>query len=83
MSIVHEQVHHADSGIELMVSERTANEARDPWRFISLEVDGWGRLTPRELRELGKWLQQHGRRMGKEYKSNGAPKQPNNTDPRP
>jgi hypothetical protein len=82
MSTVHEQVHHADSGIELMVSERTANETRDPWRFISLEVGGWSRLTPRELRDLGKWLQQQGRRMGKEYKSNGAPKLPN-TDPQP
>ena len=74
MSIVHEQVQHAGSGVELTVSEKVARETRDQWRFISLEIDGWGRLTPRELRELGRWLQQQGRRMGKEYKSNGAPK---------
>lgn len=73
MSIVHEQVHHA-GGVDLMVSEKVAGETRDQWRFISLEIDGWVRLTPRELRELGRWLQQQGRRMGKEYKSNGAPK---------
>jgi hypothetical protein len=74
MSIVNEHVRHADSGIELMVTERTPGETREPWRIVSLEVDGWDRLTPRELRDLGKWLQQQGRRMGKEYKSNGAPK---------
>lgn len=74
MSIVREQVRHADSGVELMVSEKVAGETREQWRFISLEIDGWGRLTPRELRDLGRWLQQQGRRMGKEYKSNGAPK---------
>lgn len=73
MSIVHEQVGHI-SGVELMVSEKIPAETRDQWRFISLEIEEWVRLTPRELRELGRWLQQQGRRMGKEYKSNGAPK---------
>ncbi len=60
-----------------MVSERQEGEVRDAWRFVSVGMDGFENLTPTELRKLGKWLMQQGRRIGSEYKSNGVPKSHN------
>lgn len=58
-----------------MVTERYGSEMRDPWRIVSLSLDRFHTdLTPRELRELGRWLVKEGKRIGREYKSNGAPK---------
>lgn len=74
MGIIREETRHEYIEAELMVSERTQGETREPWRFVSLRVDDMQDLTPRELRELGRWLQREGRRMGREYKSNGAPR---------
>jgi len=74
MGLIREELTHPIGETELMVVEREKHECRDPWRFISLRMDSFSNLTPKELRELGKWLQQQGRRLGREYKSNGAPK---------
>lgn len=76
MSIVREEIRPPDiEGVELYVLERVGNEMRRPWAFVSLEVDlGAPDMTPKELRELGHWLIKQGKRMGREYKSNGAPK---------
>lgn len=79
MALIHEETEH-ESGAMLMVSERQDGEMRDPWKCVSLEIDGFDNLTPTELRALGKWLMQQGRRIGREYKSNGAPKSHNKTD---
>jgi len=73
MALIHEETKH-ELGARLMVSERAKDETRDPWRFVSVEMDGFDNLTPTELRTLGKWMVQQGRRIGREYKSNGAPK---------
>lgn len=74
MGIVREEVAHA-SGAELMVVERAKNEYRDPWHFVRLDVNGTGSyMSPKELRDLGRWLMTEGKRLGKQYKSNGAPK---------
>lgn len=74
MGLVREEVAHA-SGAELMVVERTKNECCDPWHFVRLEVDSSGSyMSPKELREMGRWLIAEGKRLGKQYKSNGAPK---------
>ena len=73
MALIHEEIEH-ELGPRLMVSEREEGETREPWQFISLEMDGFDEMTPTELRTLGKWLVQQGRRIGREYKSNGAPK---------
>lgn len=74
MGIVREEVAHA-SGADLMVVERAKNECRDPWHFVRLDVDGTGSyMNPKELRDLGHWLIAEGKRMGQQYKSNGAPK---------
>lgn len=76
MGVIHERSRHDGTGCELLVSERGAGETREPWRFVSMEFDSFERLTPTELRSLGKWLQQQGRRLGREFKSNGAPRTP-------
>ena len=67
---------------KLMTAERDkeSGEFREPWRFISLEFDQFENLTPPELRRLGRWLVQEGKRIGKEYKSNGAMKTPSNKE---
>jgi hypothetical protein len=75
MGLIHEETKHA-SGAELMVVERQGNEVRDPWHFIGLDVDRFnGYMSPKELRDLGRWLIAEGKRLGKHYKSNGAPKE--------
>ncbi len=73
MARIHERIEH-ESGAELTVSERHPTEAREPWKCITLRMDDFEELTPKELRALGKWLTQQGRRIGRTYKSNGAPK---------
>ncbi|UJB30281.1 hypothetical protein [Chromobacterium sp. Beijing] len=74
MAIVHEETSHDDLPVTIMVSERTKGEFRPPWEMIDLEFDSFQRLTPTQLRQLGRWLIQEGKRIGREYKSNGAPK---------
>jgi hypothetical protein len=74
MSIIHEETRHAHLEVEFSISERTAGEMREPWRFVHLEIDSMSSITPREMRNLGRWLIDEGRRLGREYKSNGAPR---------
>ncbi|PTU71457.1 hypothetical protein [Chromobacterium haemolyticum] len=74
MAIVHEETSHDDLPVTIMVSERTKGEFRTPWEMIDLEFDSFQQLTPTQLRQLGRWLIQEGKRIGREYKSNGAPK---------
>ena len=71
MALIHEETEH-ESGVSLMVSERQEGETRSPWKIITLDADRFENLTPTELRKLGKWLMHQGRRIGSEYKSNGA-----------
>lgn len=74
MGIIREETTYADLDVVIEVVERQPGETTEPWRFVTLRVDDWGRMTPKELRGLGRWLQQQGIRLGREYKSNGAPK---------
>lgn len=74
MAIVHEETAHETLLVTITVTERVAGEERPAWEMIGLEYDSFERLTPKQLRQLGKWLMQEGRRIGREYKSNGAPK---------
>ena len=74
MAIVQEEVKHDSLLVELMVSEKVKGEVRDQWRFVHVDVDCMRNYTPKELCELGHWLVQQGERMGREYKSNGAPR---------
>jgi hypothetical protein len=73
MGFIIEEKVNPDFPVELSVVQREPHESTDPWRFISLRYDDFQSLTPRELRKLGRWLQQEGKRIGREYKSNGAP----------
>ncbi|MFP5340229.1 MAG: hypothetical protein ACLGIW_17330 [Gammaproteobacteria bacterium] len=74
MGLIREEVEHDELPATIMVVERQDGETMEPWRFIGLECDHFERLTPLELRKLGHWLVKEGKRIGREYKSNGAPK---------
>lgn len=74
MALVHEESKHEYLPVSLMVSQRQRGESIDAWALIHCEVDGMQRLTPKELQEMGQWLVQQGKRISREYKSNGAPK---------
>ena len=80
MAYVTEEIEHEELPVKLTTAERDkeSGECREPWRFISLEFDLFESLTPPELRRLGRWLVREGKRIGKEYKSNGAMKTPSN-----
>lgn len=74
MGIVREDISHEYIDVTISIIEREKDEIRDPWRFARIEIDSFDSLTPRELRDLGHWLVKQGKRLGKEYKSNGAPR---------
>lgn len=74
MGIIREEIEHDDLPATLMIVEREVGETTDPWRIIDFEFDHLQKLTPPELRKLGHWLVSEGKRIGRSYKSNGAPK---------
>ena len=78
MGIMREEIEHPDFAARIEVVERQKGESVEPWRFVWFSMDGFDTMTPKELRELGKWLYQQGRRIGREYKSNGAPRAASN-----
>lgn len=75
MGVVTEQVEHDHLDVKLLIDRKAKEETRGPWEIISLEVGMLNRMTPKELRQLGRWLQQEGKRIGREFKSNGARKE--------
>ena len=80
MGYVTEEIEHDELPVKLTTVERdkASGECREPWLFIGIEFDHFEQLTPPELRKLGRWLVQEGKRIGREYKSNGAMKAPSN-----
>lgn len=72
MGLINEKTRNEIAETTITVVEREKGEMAEPWKFISLEIDNMETLSPRELRELGRWLVKEGKRIGKEYKSNGA-----------
>lgn len=72
MGLINEETRNEIAETTITVVEREKGEMTEPWKFISLEIDNMETLSPRELRELGRWLVKEGKRIGKEYKSNGA-----------
>jgi hypothetical protein len=74
VGIVNEETAHDEIQASIMVVERTKGEMVEPWRIVGFEFDHMDRLTPSELRTLGHWLVKEGKRIGREYKSNGARK---------
>lgn len=75
MGIVNEEVSCEIVQAEISVVQRTEGETVEPWRFITLEVDGFEPMTPKELRKFGHWCISEGKRIGREYRSNGAPRE--------
>ncbi len=76
MATVIEETQHEYTGVSLCVCQRDAGETIDPWRIIMIETDGFDRCSPRELRDLGRFLVRESKRIGRAYKSNGAPREP-------
>lgn len=74
MGLIREESAHDDLPATITVVEREKGEMTEPWRFIGLYVDHFERMTPPELRKLGRWLTKEGKRIGREFKSNGAPR---------
>lgn len=74
MAIIHEEVFFDGAEVSIMVSERKKDEFREQWQIIGIDVSSFDNYSPKKLRELGRWLVKQGNRIGKEYKSNGAPK---------
>jgi hypothetical protein len=74
MALIHEELKHEYLPASLMVSQRQKGESIEPWAILHCEVDNMERLTPKQLVELGEWLTEQGKRIGREYKSNGAPR---------
>jgi len=72
MAIVREEIKDPNGTATLMVCERAAREVQGPWRIARIVIDDYSALTPKELRALGRWITAQGRRIGREYKSNGA-----------
>lgn len=72
MAFVKEEIKHYVFDATITVLEREQSEFSDPWNIINLEVDSFQNCTPKELRKLGNWLLKQGKRIGKEYKSNGS-----------
>lgn len=75
MGIINEEVSCEIVQAKLSVVQRVEGEDTDPWRFITLEVDGFEPMTPKELRKFGRWCITEGKRIGQQYKSNGAPRE--------
>lgn len=75
MGIVTYEAEHDVCEASVMVDQREPGACRGPWEMITVEINGHSRMTPKELRKLGRWLQQEGKRIGREFKSNGAPRE--------
>ncbi|MGE5623107.1 MAG: hypothetical protein ACM3WS_08130 [Bacillota bacterium] len=71
MSIVNEEIKIAEGAGRVMILERTKGEAVRPWAIISLDLGSISRMTPSELRTLGRELYAIGQRVGREYTSIG------------
>ena len=74
MGIVNEEVSCEIVDATISVVEREDGETTEPWRFVKLEVHEYERMTPKELRKFGRWCVDEGKRIGQQYKSNGAPR---------
>lgn len=75
MGIVNEEVSCEIIQASISVVQREDGESVDPWRFVCLKVDGFERMTPKELRKFGRWCMNEGKRIGQQYRSNGAPRE--------
>lgn len=76
MAKVTQTIRHEHYQAEITTVQRRpeTGECIENWRFIDVEICGFERYTPKELRDLGQWLIDQGTRIGREYKCNGAKK---------
>ena len=77
MALVIEETQHEPTNVNVLVTQRQDGETHEAWRIISVEMDGYERITPREMRDLGRWLVRESKRIGRTYTSSGAPRKPN------
>lgn len=74
MGIVNEKVSCEVVDASISVVQRDSDECVEPWKIITLEFDCFERMTPKELRKFGRWCMTEGKRIGQQYRSNGAPR---------
>ena len=75
MGIVNEEVSCEVVDASISVVQRDSDECIEPWKIITLEFDGSERMTPKELRKFGRWCMNEGKKIGQQYRSNGAPRE--------
>jgi hypothetical protein len=72
MALVMEETQHEPTNVKVLVAQREDGETYEAWRIISVEMDGYERVTPQELRDLGRFLVRESKRIGREYTASGA-----------
>ena len=83
MALVIEETQHEPTNVNVCVTQRQDGETHYAWRIISVEMDSYERITPREMRDLGRWLVRESKRIGRAYTSSGAPRKPDAQADRP
>lgn len=72
MAFIKEEIENEIFNTKITILEREKSEFSESWKIISMELDSFENCTPKQLRILGRWLIKEGKRIGKEYKSNGS-----------
>jgi hypothetical protein len=75
MSYIREEISVADGEGRIAVLERSKGEFVRPWAILSPDLGDLDRMTPKQLRALGRELIDIGRRAGREYTVSGKPRQ--------
>jgi len=75
MAFITEEIEYENPWVKIVTVAKQKGEDIPAWKFISIELDGFERISPSELRDLGNLLVKEGTRIGKEYKSNGSMKE--------
>ena len=75
MAFITEEIEFETPYAKIVTVAKQKGENIPSWKFISIDLDGFERISPSELCELGNWMVQEGMRIGKEYKSNGTMKE--------
>lgn len=74
MGPLRERSRHDTLPVGIAVYGREDAQKRGAWKIATVDVTCMTRLTPMEMREMGRWLVAEGKRLGREYTSTGESK---------
>lgn len=75
MAFHRQEVTHTLYPIDLaIVNQKSFEQKLQPWQFIVMSWDESFVATPKQVKEIGKFLIQEAERVGKEFRYNGTPK---------